>query len=118
MSCRVQWVALASPAVVQAHLGLSDETMSMLNKTEQIVAGPAPSPRRNMAGGYEATESSVLDDMIFLACVGIDRVIQWERNWLWYFFLLLSLDPARFVHDSTPLCPEVVVSARDLRLHW
>ncbi len=37
-----QWLALTPPALVQAHLQLSDEVMSHLNKTKQIVVGPAP----------------------------------------------------------------------------
>ncbi|KAG6372246.1 putative oxalate decarboxylase/oxidase [Boletus reticuloceps] len=37
-----QWLALTPPAIVQAHLGLSDETIAMLNKTKQVVVGPAP----------------------------------------------------------------------------
>ncbi|THH00759.1 hypothetical protein EW026_g1832 [Hermanssonia centrifuga] len=36
-----QWLALTPPALVQAHLQLSDEMMSHLNKTKQIVVGPA-----------------------------------------------------------------------------
>jgi len=36
-----QWLALTPPAIVQAQLGLSDETMALLNKTKQIVVGPA-----------------------------------------------------------------------------
>ncbi|KAF8442158.1 RmlC-like cupin domain-containing protein [Boletus edulis BED1] len=37
-----QWLALTPPAIVQAHLGLSAETIAMLNKTKQVVVGPTP----------------------------------------------------------------------------
>ncbi|KAK7691348.1 hypothetical protein QCA50_004744 [Cerrena zonata] len=36
-----QWLALTPPALVKAHLQLSDETISHLNKTKQVVVGPA-----------------------------------------------------------------------------
>ncbi|PSR75561.1 hypothetical protein PHLCEN_2v9041 [Hermanssonia centrifuga] len=35
-----QWLALTPPALVQSHLQLSDEMMTHLNKTKQIVVGP------------------------------------------------------------------------------
>ncbi|KAF8837637.1 oxalate decarboxylase [Paxillus ammoniavirescens] len=36
-----QWLALTPPEIVKAHLGLSDETIAAMNKTKQIVVGPA-----------------------------------------------------------------------------
>jgi len=36
-----QWLALTPPALVKAHLGLSDETISQLSKTKPIVVGPS-----------------------------------------------------------------------------
>ncbi|KAF9223268.1 oxalate decarboxylase [Gyrodon lividus] len=36
-----QWLALTPPAIVKAHLGVSDETIAAMNKTKQIVVGPA-----------------------------------------------------------------------------
>ncbi|KAH7884814.1 putative oxalate decarboxylase/oxidase [Phlebopus sp. FC_14] len=36
-----QWLALTPPELVKAHLGLSDETIAAMNKTKQIVVGPA-----------------------------------------------------------------------------
>ncbi|OCH94801.1 oxalate decarboxylase [Obba rivulosa] len=36
-----QWLALTPPALVKAHLGISDETISKLSKTKQIVVGPS-----------------------------------------------------------------------------
>jgi oxalate decarboxylase family bicupin protein len=38
-----QWLALTPPELVKANLGLSDETIAALNKTKQIVVGPARS---------------------------------------------------------------------------
>ncbi|KIJ62907.1 hypothetical protein HYDPIDRAFT_114033 [Hydnomerulius pinastri MD-312] len=36
-----QWLSLIPPELVKAHLGLSDETIAGLNKTKQVVVGPA-----------------------------------------------------------------------------
>ncbi|EIM90954.1 oxalate decarboxylase [Stereum hirsutum FP-91666 SS1] len=38
-----QWLALTPPALVKAHLGLSDEVIAQLNKTKQVVVGPRTS---------------------------------------------------------------------------
>ncbi|EIM89788.1 oxalate decarboxylase [Stereum hirsutum FP-91666 SS1] len=35
-----QWLALTPPALVKAHLGLSDEVIAQFNKTKQVVVGP------------------------------------------------------------------------------
>lgn len=37
-----QWLALTPPAVVKAHLGVSDATIALLSKTKQTVVGPDP----------------------------------------------------------------------------
>ncbi|KAJ3798155.1 oxalate decarboxylase [Lentinula aff. detonsa] len=37
-----QWLALTPPALVQAHLGLDDETISLLKKVKPTVVGPLP----------------------------------------------------------------------------
>jgi len=37
-----QWLALTPPAVVKAHLGLSDAVIAKLTKTKQTVVGPDP----------------------------------------------------------------------------
>lgn len=37
-----QWLALTPPAVVKAHLGISDATVALLSKTKQTVVGPDP----------------------------------------------------------------------------
>ncbi|KAI5115091.1 hypothetical protein M0805_003720, partial [Coniferiporia weirii] len=34
-----QWLALTSPALVKAHLGVDDATLEHLNKTKQYVVG-------------------------------------------------------------------------------
>ncbi|KAL4248726.1 RmlC-like cupin domain superfamily protein [Abortiporus biennis] len=36
-----QWLALTPPALVKAHLQISDETLSHFNTTKQVVVGPA-----------------------------------------------------------------------------
>jgi len=36
-----QWLALVPPALVKAHLNLSDDTISHLSKTKNTVVGPA-----------------------------------------------------------------------------
>ncbi|KDQ59152.1 hypothetical protein JAAARDRAFT_128142 [Jaapia argillacea MUCL 33604] len=36
-----QWLALTPPAVVQAHLGISEETVALLTKTKQVVTAPS-----------------------------------------------------------------------------
>ncbi|KAL4248701.1 RmlC-like cupin domain superfamily protein [Abortiporus biennis] len=36
-----QWLALTPPALVKAHLDISDETIAHLNKTKQVVVGPS-----------------------------------------------------------------------------
>lgn len=36
-----QWLALTPPDLVKAHLGLSDDTISHLQKTKPTVNGPA-----------------------------------------------------------------------------
>ena len=38
-----QWLALTPPAIVQAHLNLSDDLINHLNKTKQVVVGPSAS---------------------------------------------------------------------------
>ncbi|THH33237.1 hypothetical protein EUX98_g1002 [Antrodiella citrinella] len=38
-----QWLALTPPALVKAHLGISDDTFNHFNKTKQVVVGPAKS---------------------------------------------------------------------------
>ena len=38
-----QWLALTPPALVQAHLNLDDDLINHLNKTKQVVVGPASS---------------------------------------------------------------------------
>ena len=38
-----QWLALIPPALVKAHLNLTDDMISHLNKTKALVVGPASS---------------------------------------------------------------------------
>ena len=38
-----QWLALTPPALVKAHLQISDDTIAHFNKTKQVVVGAASS---------------------------------------------------------------------------
>ncbi|ESK87504.1 oxalate decarboxylase [Moniliophthora roreri MCA 2997] len=58
-----QWLALTPPAVVQAHLGLDNETIANLNKTKATVVAPLKNGNSSDSENYRA---------IFDKCMGCE----------------------------------------------